>query len=65
MITWLQIIKFELYPSAVTMFETENSCTFLINVSNISNFVFVMHVCTHTSTYMCVHVHAHMVTNDC
>ena len=65
MITWFQIIKFELYPFAVTLFETQNYCTFLGNVFNISNFVLFTHVCTHTPTYMCMHVHAHIVINDC
>jgi hypothetical protein len=65
MITWLQIIKFELYPLTVTLFETQNCCAFLGNVSNISNFVLLMRVYTYTSTYMCMHVHAHIVSNDC
>lgn len=65
MITWLQIIKFELYLFAGTLFETQNCCTFLGNVFDISNVVLFMHVCTHTLTYMCMHVHAHIVINDC
>jgi hypothetical protein len=65
MITWLQIIKFELYPLAVTLFKTHNCCTFLGNVSNISNSVLFTYVCTHIPTYMCMRVHAHIVINDC
>jgi hypothetical protein len=65
MITWLQIIKSELYLLAVTLFETQNCCTFLENVPNISNFVLFMHVCTHTPTYLYMHVQAHIVINDC
>jgi len=64
-ITWFQIIKFELYPFAVTLFETQNCCTVFENFPNISNFVLFMHVCTHTPTYMCMRVHANIVINDC